>query len=287
MDSEYGNSLLDALSTSAYQYQGQGHFLSVLSTETSRLSEAQTSSEYLIFSGVQYQTWLDDFVNSDDSLSAKSYSDYLPRSQILIVKMETAAHAQGHGLLNIIIIMQMEAMGLWGKLGETSGKTYFSRSGKRKRADRSYEPFHTPDYFSGDWPSIAIEAGFSETKAKLAADARWWLLESEGEVQIVLTTSIHQTKRDIVLEAWELAERPTRNDPEQNTPEVKQRVWIHQDGPEGAVQLTGNVPLRLPFCRALLREPQGNERDFVFSRNRLEEYAQLVWNKHESISQDA
>lgn len=74
--------------------------------------------------------------------------------------METAAHAQGHGLLNTMILMQAETMNLWEKLGKTSGKTYFSGSGKGKRADKSYEPFHTPDRFSGDWTSIAIEAGW-------------------------------------------------------------------------------------------------------------------------------
>lgn len=102
----YGNqSPAGCSSQSAYQYQGQSHFLGVLSTETSRLDEAQTSSEYLIFSGVQYQTRLDDFVNSDDSLSAKSHSDYLPGLQILI-KIITSARSSAHGLLNMMNIMQ-------------------------------------------------------------------------------------------------------------------------------------------------------------------------------------
>lgn len=101
-------------------------------------------------------------------------------------------------------------------------------------------------------------------------------VESGGEVQTALATSIHQTKRDIVLETWELVERPTRNDRENKAPEVQQRAWIRQDGPEGAVQLTGNVPLRLPLCQA---EPQG-----IFSRSKLEEYAQLAWRKHETVS---
>lgn len=99
--------------------------------------------------------------------------------------------------------------------------------------------------------------------------------------------NLHPPNRDIALEAWELVERPTRNDPEKKAPEVKQRLWIRRDSPKGAVQLTGNVPLRLPLCQALLRESQGNERDFVFSRSKRQEYAQLVWSKHENVPQDA
>lgn len=90
-------------------------------------------------------------------------------------------------------------MGFWGKLGETSGKMYFSNSGTVKRADKSYEPFHSPDHFSGDWPSIAIEVGLSETKAKLAANARWWLL-SLGEKSRRLS-QLPSTKRRETL-SW-------------------------------------------------------------------------------------
>lgn len=104
----------------------------MFSTETSRLNEAQTSSEYLIFSGVQYQTWLGDFIHSDDILSAKAYSDYLHWSQILIVNMETAAHAQGHGLLHTMIMIQAETMSLLGETGRNFGQDLPFRLWQRK-----------------------------------------------------------------------------------------------------------------------------------------------------------
>lgn len=77
---------------------------------------------------------------------------------------------------------------------------------------------------------MAIESGYSESKAKLAADARWWLAESQGDVAIAITISVHKTRREITIDLWGVVARPTRADPARKVPAVEHRVVLSQGG---------------------------------------------------------
>lgn len=47
-----------------------------------------------------------------------------------------------------------------------------------------------------------VEIGYKDGKRTLANDARWRLTASKGEVKVVVTISINQKRRDIILEKW-------------------------------------------------------------------------------------
>ena len=56
-----------------------------------------------------------------------------------------------------------------------------------------------------DWPTLVIEIGVSKSLQQLRIDARWWLKNSGGNVNIVLIVHADRTSRTIVIEKWELS----------------------------------------------------------------------------------
>ncbi|KAL3434213.1 hypothetical protein BDV09DRAFT_186011 [Aspergillus tetrazonus] len=61
---------------------------------------------------------------------------------------------------------------------------------------------HLPRGRSQDWPSAVLEDAFSEAKAKLQTDVRYWLRASEGDVKIVFTIQIDHNVPKITIEKW-------------------------------------------------------------------------------------
>lgn len=54
----------------------------------------------------------------------------------------------------------------------------------------AYQPEDLPAGRSDDWPSSAIEAGWSETREKLERDTRWWIDASDGDIKGVITVAV-------------------------------------------------------------------------------------------------
>lgn len=84
---------------------------------------------------------------------------------------------------------------------------------RQKEPDQSYLPSYLPPGRTDKWLRMVIESGYSESKAKLPADMRWWFAESQGNVTIAITISVHKTKREITIELWRMMERPARAEP--------------------------------------------------------------------------
>ena len=53
---------------------------------------------------------------------------------------------------------------------------------------------------SQDWPIAVLEVAFSEARAKLQTDVRYWLRASEGDVKIVFTIQIDHNVPKITIE---------------------------------------------------------------------------------------
>jgi hypothetical protein len=127
----------------------------------------------------------------------------------------------------------------------------------------------------GDFPTLVIEAGVSESLRKLRADARWWLSNSGGKVNIVLVMVLKEGPREIQIERWE--SRPstgpvTRSNPPIPTP--IQIITIDSNNVTGA-------PLTLDFHLIFLRPINPNatpaENDIVFTAQDLRNWANIFW----------
>lgn len=78
------------------------------------------------------------------------------------------------------------------------GGTTFSGRGSSKEADTTFRPISRP---IGGWPTIVFESGLSEGLARLRADARWWLMNSGGDVNIILIISVKPAQMRLLIES--------------------------------------------------------------------------------------
>jgi hypothetical protein len=133
---------------------------------------------------------------------------------------------------------------------------------------------------------LVIEAGLSETLAKLRTDADWWLTNSEGEVKIAIVISIVRAAKSLRIEKWCLSQaRPgpaTRTNPRVST--KIQELTIIQNPPipppQGTIPtyaVTG-APLILEFEKLLLRVPVPPEGDVIFTAADLQAWADEFWS---------
>ena len=90
--------------------------------------------------------------------------------------------------------------------------------------------------------------------------------------------SVHQTKKEIVIESWGWSGRPTRAESTRSVPEVKQRVFITQDINHHLAYVAG-APLTIPFEDLFLRRPvpSSREGELVFDVQELKYMAYMIW----------
>ena len=94
-------------------------------------------------------------------------------------------------------------MGLDNRVHTFGSATCKAENGSAKQPDCQFLSKRLPRARTKKWPSVVVETGFSESPSKLMSDARFWLSESSGDVQMVITIKIGRSSPHIVLEAWE------------------------------------------------------------------------------------
>lgn len=163
-----------------------------------------------------------------------------------------------------------------------------SGSSSSKEADAAYKP-ECRDH-AINWPALIFESRISEGLARLRADARWWLVNPRGDVNIVIIISIKPTERSLRVEKWCLAPpaaslpiaRPNSNP---NWPVSKKirEICVTQN-PAPPVHLGTITPftvtggsLVLEFQSLYLRAPVAPERDVIFTPAILSEWAYKFW----------
>src|SRR2546423_11880098 len=166
--------------------------------------EASEASPYMIFRPVTTGDLLKierarENGKIDRGVRLTHYVDW----DILILKVPTAKHEAAHGTFSDRIFAEALLMGLDWELFRLNATTYktprMSKEGDSAFKPGSMRPLET------DWPTIVIEAGWSESITKLREDAHRWLENSRGEIKIVLLISIDRRRgtRKMVIEKWE------------------------------------------------------------------------------------
>jgi hypothetical protein len=225
---------------------------------------------------------------------------YYTDTRELIIKLPTAEHETAHISFARKVNRKLEGMGLPEDSLYGLGATTFYGPSSSKEGDSAYKPLCRPG--EKKWPTLVIEAGYSETLAKLRADAEWWLINSRDDVKIVIVMWIEPAPRSLLIEQWcmplPLPIRPgpvTRarstananakaNTNTNTTVPVKiQELTVIQDPPiphpSGTIPtytVTG-APLTLEFEKLLLRAPVPPESNVIFTAADLQAWAERYW----------
>ncbi len=227
---------------------------------------------------------------------------YLAERALLFITVPTEGHEHVASFLNALISGQIVQMGLVGRWKFSGGGRYPKDpgGGTRMEGDGGGRPIPGPGG-RGQWPTIVLEVGASQTLPSLHAKMRNWFARSSHQVQIVVLVKAFpedETKR-MFVEVWE--QRPPRPPrPGATTtrhsaasalvPVAMQSINIVWAAPIAYAHATGdqqldatnfNVtrgPLTLSFG-ALFRRPAAGprEHDIVLSDADLQTLAATTW----------
>ena len=255
--------------------------LKAINLRADKLIAGESKQQYLIFRGVT-QT---DLAEIDDVLPKYARVTYYKDINLLVIKLMPAGkHEFSHAEFGLMIIQKMIMMGMpWHELCPVAA-TRFKGPSSSKEGDTSFKP--ASRVRETDLPTIMIEAGLSESLARLKVDAKLWLSYSRpnrDKVEIVIIISVQPEDRVLHIERWENADRPgrpvTRSNPAQ-IPMMMQEITIRPNA-AGAITLnevTG-APLVLNFNKIFLRNPTAPETDFTFTANELADFANYFWGQ--------
>lgn len=269
--------------TSEYQYCGKKGFCEILDREYHAFERDKSGnkSQYIIFFDIDEQTFLEDFAESSRNQVYHPYFEYIPNLHLLLIKIVTEAHEQAHESLNRMITRKFAFMNNLDLKLHMTGQAEKESNGRKKKADKSYRPETLPGGRSNYWHSVLVEAAYSEKGSKLADDARWWLIESAGDVKTVMTIAVYQTTREIIIEIWGLVSRPTRQEKNKRVPDVTQRIVVTQNS-DDEIRVKGS-PLTIPFNHFFLRDKGAGEDDLVLGEDDLKTVATSVWEVHSNV----
>ena len=202
--------------------------------------------------------------------------------EVLIVKVLTKAHETAAATFGSEIDFTARTMGLPPiERRLTGAATFWAAAGTpRKEGDWSMMPVNVRPN-RGDFPTIVVEVGFSESLRKLRNDARLWFSMSNNDVQIVILIAVRAASNQIIFEKWVLApipagRRATRHTPAQ-IPQAEQSIAVTRTLPNTFTITAGMAPLILEFPRLFLRLPVGPEHDIVYTQADLFAIAEAIF----------
>lgn len=261
--------------TTKYQYTGEQQLLHHINNQLAEYESNKDRSEYLACTHINQEAINRVFL-SDDAEYAHIFNSYSPESETLILQMITEAHEQAYAAFTHIFESKFSSMGVTLELRRTAQSTVQTRT-RAKNPDWGFRPRFLPAGRSNQWPTLVIEAAYSESKSKLQSDIKWWLSESKGDVKVGLIVLIHKTKRRITVEMWGFGDRATRVMPERKVPYLKQQAVIAKDADEATASVL-NSPLIIPFNHVFLRPAKKpKEDDIVITEYDLKQFAETIW----------
>ncbi|KAK0656744.1 hypothetical protein B0T16DRAFT_317884 [Cercophora newfieldiana] len=218
---------------------------------------------------------------------------YDSKSRILIITIPTKLHEALHLGLYIRYDRQLVRNGReedWTGIGSATFRAEQGHPGGDGGEGDSTGGPKPERQGIGEWPTLVIEAGDSESLGELQNDMRWWFRTSNHDVKIVILAKFDRRQHSILLEKWEEEISPpqgaiTRSQAaaisQQNgvlEPVKRQLITITRD--ETTNPVSYNVTrgaLVLGFRLLFLRDPGLQERDIVLSIQDLQRYAEDVW----------
>ena len=216
------------------------------------------------FTRVNRDIFRRDFANPiNNSTEFETYS--IP-DEIIIVKMESHTHACAHSAFNLLLYKKLGTMhGLDEQIIAFAG-AHVQGEDRKKRADQIYQPRRLPRDRNRQWPSLVLEAGYTEGQRKLNSDIDWWITQSRGDVKSAITIAVNPRYKEIVFCQWY----------GNNSRQKVYRNALSQKG-RGEVKASNPAPLTIPLEHLILRPRSGNEQDIIITTTDLKELAKKVW----------
>ncbi|KAI1832753.1 hypothetical protein DTO006G1_9532 [Penicillium roqueforti] len=151
-------------------------------------------------------------------------------TRYMIIKLFTGAHETASCGLGGAVQYEIYNMGLGKSICPLGSKTIQGMF-CRKQADKAYGPAQPVPGRNPKWPTVMVEVGVSESYRKLRADAEWWLINSRGDVKLVMIVSISRKTPNIKFEAVTLD--PTVNSSRlqrpRYVPKIRQTITASRD----------------------------------------------------------
>ncbi|KAI5465490.1 hypothetical protein BGZ63DRAFT_373728 [Mariannaea sp. PMI_226] len=225
---------------------------------------------------------------------------YSAETETMIVKLPTRSHERLHLRLFQHITSAADALGMTDVAVPDGSTTYFmKKAGYLTAAGEGDSSLGLhPDSLNDGFPTVVIEAGWSQTLPAIRAKMHWWFDVSNGAVKIVLLAMANRAEYGIILEKWK---RGHENPPSRpgatrtrsfsanlQVPTCHQTVTITRVGGANvpwSYQVV-RAPLRLEFRDVFLREPVPPQTDILFNEERLKNYASIVWGAGDSIPEE-
>lgn len=262
--------------TRRYEFKGIQHSLEIVEgpDEEDEQYEQYAGStllddKYVIFT-IDEGSFLDCFLNAEESSLRKSWEAYDPSINELLVKtIESAPHSVGTGTFIQLFHAWLGPYNRKDRLigiGRTSCR---GSSNNRKRPDCAWVPDHSG--LDREWPTIVVEVSYSENRAKMMRDVNFWLNESSGQVNIVLTVRIH-ARRSISIQQWKMGNC---------TPFSVQKLEIAENPAPNCERIQGTM--RLSFEDIYLRPKGRDDTDFLISHGDIEYVADQVWDEQDKL----
>lgn len=255
--------------TPQYTYGSLAEFRSNLAVEGARFQHQLDASQYVLFTHLSPQAFRRDFQQPVRETIGHTEDSYLPRQQALLIKMKSGPHEAAHLEFNRIVIRKLGDMGSADEgLVPVGDKTIHATS-RSKEADLAYRPLDRPEGRSKEWPTLALESGYTDSRDTLHSNANWWLSASHGDVKIVITIDMEKRNRHFNIRLYNRQPSGAINE---------QEVTVSQQfgTPNAAVK---HAPLVISFRNLFLRDPTGVERDIEFNANDLGRLGRIIWDE--------
>lgn len=258
--------------TSQYRFSGFEHLEQATNQAQKRFIE-DDQSPIVIFTHLTPE----EFQQHQDNLPGRV--DYNSPLQLLILTILSLPHEVATREFDVLVRGKAQEKGVRRVL-ISRGSTCTDDRDRNKEADSSWSPSprHLPPGRNTQWPSIAMEVAYSESRGKVKRDMEYWLNRSD-DVRMGVTVDIKKSSGNIFITSWRRGAPVlprTHMDPE---PEQIQEIKILRGKAGQKPLVTGDNNLVVPFEDIMLRLPsiaQG-EGDFIFTREELLEIAETIW----------
>jgi hypothetical protein len=214
----------------------------------------------------------------------------------LIITIPTSEHEGLHRGLDNYLLIDAVSMGLSGEYFSIGSTTFMDRDANGNitsegEGDSCRVPLSMRT--KNQYPTLVIEAGWSQTLQKLREKARWWFDKSNRDVKTVLLVKSSPGSKYIRIEKWKLAPATSRQGATTTqaatamTPQCVHVVEIaraggiddaHPNRFDPASYVVTGGPLPLEFIDIFLRQPiPPGERDLIIGNTTLQQYAANFW----------
>ena len=255
--------------TNQYPYHSLHEFTSILRSEGTRFLSTDTyASQFILFTEIGPQAFARDFEHPVRDIICHIIDSYYPLQKVLVVKMKAGAHEAAHVTFNNRLIRKLVFMDSADEGLQGNGSKSISSTSRSKEADLAYRPLELPEGRSKEWPTLALESGYTNSKGMLENNAKWWVSASGGDVKVAVTIDIHEQRREVNVRTYRIQSDGTIGE---------QLVTVSEE--QGGRAHVSSAPLIILFHDLSLRDPTGNETDIKLDDNDMRRLGKAIWDE--------